>query len=365
MPNDHAASHQSKSFTVAFLLSILLLGLVLSPFWQLLILAFLLSGIFRPVYSWLRRWVSPWMASSLTCALVALIIFVPLTFCITALSSEALSIYQLGRDSNLLLKIQQAIQNSKWIAEAQKMLLDMGINFQPADLTNLLADLSKSAGLFIYGKASAWAANIMSFVAQFAFLILIIYFLLMEMDALLRFLIRLSPLTDEQNTLLLSKFQEIAGVILIGNGISGLIQGVAGGVLFAMLDIGSPVLWGGVMGILAFLPIVGIGTVLVPASVLMLINGTPGKAAVIFVFYATVALLVEYLFKTKFVGSQVKMHILLVLLAILGGMAVFGVLGIIYGPLIVTAFLTLTEIYFREYKPLLEDDNGADRQRTL
>jgi predicted PurR-regulated permease PerM len=348
-------SVQPKSFTAFFLLSILLLGLILSPFWQLLILAFLLSGIFRPVYTWLRRWVSAWMASALTCAIVALIVFIPLTFCLTALSSEALSIYQFGKDSNLLLKIQQTVQNSKGVAETQKMLLDLGINFQPADVTELFADLSKNAGLFLYGKASAWAANIMSFVAQFSFLILIIYFLLIEMDQLIRFLIRLSPLTDEQNSLLLNKFQEIAGVILIGNGISGAIQGVMGGILFAFLDISSPVLWGGIMGILAFLPIVGIGTILVPTSIIMLLTGAPGKAAAIFFFYLAVALLVEYLFKTKFVGSQVKMHTLLVLLAILGGMAIFGVLGIIYGPVIVTTFLTLTEIYFREYNPLPDE----------
>jgi predicted PurR-regulated permease PerM len=349
-------SSQSKYFAAAFILSIVLLGVVLWPFWQLLVLAFLLSGMFRPVYSWLRRWVSPWMASSLTCALVALIIFVPLTFCITALSSEALNIYQAGRDSNLLLKIQQAIQNSKGVAETQKMLLDMGINFQPADLTNLLADLSKNAGLFVYGKASAWAANIMSFVAQFAFLIMIIYFLLMDMDELIRFLLRLSPLTDEQNTLLLNKFQEIAGVILIGNGISGAIQGVAGGIFFAMLGLSSPILWSGVMAILAFLPIVGVGAVLLPTAALLFINGSPGKAAAVCIFYAVIFFLVEYLFKTKFVGSHVKMHTLLVLLAILGGMAMFGVLGIIYGPLVVTAFLTLTEIYFREYNPLPESN---------
>jgi predicted PurR-regulated permease PerM len=349
-------SSQSKYFAAAFIISIVLLGVVLWPFWQLLVLAFLLSGMFRPVYSWLRRWVSPWMASSLTCALVALIIFVPLTFCITALSSEALNIYQAGRDSNLLLKIQQAIQNSKGVAETQKMLLDMGINFQPADLTNLLADLSKNAGLFVYGKASAWAANIMSFVAQFAFLILIIYFLLMDMDELIRFLLRLSPLTDEQNTLLLNKFQEIAGVILIGNGISGAIQGVAGGIFFAMLGLSSPILWSGVMAILAFLPIVGVGAVLLPTAALLFVNGSPGKAAAVCIFYAVIFFLVEYLFKTKFVGSHVKMHTLLVLLAILGGMAMFGVLGIIYGPLVVTAFLTLTEIYFREYNPLPESN---------
>ncbi|MCW5198514.1 AI-2E family transporter [Desulfobulbus sp. F4] len=345
---------QSKYFAAAFLISILLLGLVLSPFWQLLILAFLLSGIFRPVYSWLRRWVSPWLASSLTCALIALIIFIPLTFCIAALSSEALNIYQLGRDSNLLLKIQQAIQNSTWIAEAQKMLLDMGINFQPADLTNLLADLSKNAGLFVYSKASAWAANIMSFVVEFCFLILMLYFLLIDMDQLIRFLTRLSPLPDEQNTLLLNKFQEIAGVVLIGNSISGVLQGIMGGIFFAVLGISSPILWGGVMAILTFMPIVGVGVVLLPAAGLFFLNGFPGKAIAVCIFYAVIFFLVEYLFKTKFVGRHVKMHTLLVLLTILGGMAVFGLLGIIYGPLIVTAFLTLTEIYFREYKPLPE-----------
>ncbi|WP_417914590.1 AI-2E family transporter [Candidatus Electronema sp. JM] len=355
MPTDSAdRSSQSKYFAAAFLISILLLGLVLAPFWQLLILAFLLSGIFRPVYCWLCRWVSPWMASCLTCVLVALIIFVPLTFCLTALSSEALNIYQIGRDSNLLLKIQQAIQDSKWVAQTQNLLKELHINFQPADLTNLLADLSKNAGLFVYGKASSWAANIMSFVAQFAFLILIIYFLLIEIDGLIRFLIRLSPLTDEQNTLLLNKFQEIAGVILVGNGISGAIQGVAGGIFFALLGISSPILWGGVMAILAFLPIVGVGAVLLPAAALLFLNGSPGKAVAVCIFYAIIFFLVEYLFKTNFVGSQIKMHTLLVLLAILGGMSVFGVLGIIYGPLIVTAFLTLTEIYFREYKPLPE-----------
>ncbi|MCI5124352.1 MAG: hypothetical protein D3925_07720, partial [Candidatus Electrothrix sp. AR5] len=86
---------QSRYFTTVFLISVLLLGLVLSPFWQLLILAFLLAGIFRPVYNWLNKWVSPWMASTLTCVLVALIVFIPLTFCIGALSSEALNVYQL------------------------------------------------------------------------------------------------------------------------------------------------------------------------------------------------------------------------------------------------------------------------------
>lgn len=343
---------QARYFSVIFLISILLLGWVLWPFWQLLILAFLLAGIFRPIYTWLRKWVSPWMASMLTCGLIVIIVFLPLTFCIGALSSEALNMYQFGKGTNLILKFQQYVQNNTLASQAQEVLAGFGINFEPSDITELFSDLSKMAGLFIYNKASAWAANIMSFALQFCFLILVIYFLLIEMDKLIQFITRLSPLPDEQDALLMKKFMEISGVILVGNGISGLFQGTVGGIYFALLGINSPVLWGAIMAVLAFLPIFGIGLVLIPAAAILLLNGYFSKAIITVIFYLILSFSVEYLLKPKFVGGQVKMHTLLVFLAIIGGMAMFGVLGIIYGPLIVTGFLTLSDIYLNEYGPI-------------
>lgn len=345
---------QAKYFLMVFLLVTLLLGWVLWPFWQLLILAFLLAGIFRPAHLWLCKWVSPWMASSLTCGLIVLIVFVPLTFCVGALSSEALNLLHWSRDSNLLTKLQQSLQDNTLAGRTQDLLLGFGINFEPSDVTSLISDLSKTAGLFIYTKASGWAANVMSFFFQFCILIMVIFYLLIEIDRLIEFLIRLSPLPREQDKLLMQKFLEISGVMLIGNGISGLLQGVLGGVFFTLLGLNSPVLWGSVMAVLAFLPIFGIGGILVPTAGILLLNGHTGQAIITLAFYILLAFSIEYLLKPKFVGNQVKMHTLLVLLAILGGMALFGVLGIIYGPLIVTAFLTLAEIYLKEYKPSID-----------
>ncbi len=347
---------QARYFFFIFILAILLLGWVLWPFWQLLILAFLLAGIFRPIFSWLNRWCAPWLGSVLTCVLIVLIVFIPLTFCIGVLSSEALNLYHMGKDSNLLIRIQQFIQNNTLVLEVQDVLAEIGINFEPSDVTALLSDLTKTTSLFIYSKASSWAANIMSFVLQFCVLILVVFFLLIEMERLINFLTRLSPLPDEQDALLMEKFMEIAGVILIGNGLSGLFQGILGGSLFAALGLKSPVLWGGVMAILAFLPIFGIGLVLLPTAAILLLNGNLSQAVITFVFYVLLSFSVEYLLKPKFVGSHIKMHTLLVFLAILGGMSMFGVLGIIYGPLIVTAFLTLADIYLKEYRPALHPD---------
>lgn len=336
-------------------MSMLLLGWVLWPFWQLLIFAFLLAGIFRPLYTWLCRWMSSWLAALLTCGLIVLIVFVPLTFCIGALSTETLNLYQYVRDANLLVKLQQFIQNNTLAQEAQQVLAGWGINFEPADLSQTLTRFAGTVGLFIYSQASVWAGNIMSFVIQFIILILVVYFLLIEIDRLLQFLMILSPLPADQNELLLKKFMEIAGAILVVNGVSGLFQGMIGGVYFSLLGLKSPVLWGSVMAVLAFLPIFGIGLILIPTAIILLIGGHAGQAVLTFVFYVILSFTIEYLLKPKFVGDHVKMHTLLVFLAIIGGMSLFGVLGIIYGPLIVTAFLTLSSLYLNVYRTVSND----------
>ena len=139
-------------------------------------------------------------------------------------------------------------------------------------------------------------------------------------------------------------FQRDDEVIIVG-----LIQGVLGGAIFSVLGLNSPLLWGSVMAILAFLPIFGIGLVMIPTAVLLAINDRIGEGIFLFVFYIILSFSIEYIVKPKMVGSEVQMHTLLVFLAILGGLSVYGVLGIIYGPLIITAFLTLSDIYLKKY----------------
>ena len=145
----------------------------------------------------------------------------------------------------------------------------------------------------------------------------------------------------------------MAGAILIGNGAGGLIQGLAGGVVFSIFGLPSPFLWGVIMGLLAFLPIIGIGMVFIPAAIYLFLKGRIAAGIFFIVFYAVLSGGVEYLFKPKLVGQRVKMHTLLVFLAIIGGLRLFGILGIIYGPLVITAFLTLTDIYRSSYQTMV------------
>ena len=148
----------------------------------------------------------------------------------------------------------------------------------------------------------------------------------------------------------MDKFHEMASVVIIVNGISGLIQGCLGGSVFAIFGLSSPLLWGSIMAILAFFPIVGIGVVIIPASAFLFLKGRIGAGIFFVIFYLVISSVIEYVIKPKLVGNKVKIHTLLVFVSVLGGLKAFGILGIIYGPLVITAFLTLTDIYRSSYE---------------
>ena len=83
-----------------------------------------------------------------------------------------------------------------------------------------------------------------------------------------------------------------------------------------------------------------------------------GKAIFVIGFYAVLSWGIEYIFKPKLVGDRVAMHPLIVFFAIIGGLKVYGILGIIYGPLIATLFLTLSDIYFSTFQSMVEPGKG-------
>ena len=336
-------------FLGLLLLATFLVGRLLWPFVAILILSYLLATIFSPVYTFFNRKFSSQFSSLFTCGLIGVLIFLPMTFFVGTLSQEAYALFQLTKGTNLALKFTEFVEQNAILLKLKGVIEGYGIKVELKEFGAELSDLGRMSALFIYNQASAWAANILNFVFDFIMMILVIFFLLIDQEKLKNYLQRLSPLPDHHDRLLLAKFEEISRAILIGNGICGVIQGVLGGLVFAFMGINSPVLWGAIMGILAFLPIVGIGLVLLPASLILLLKGKIAAGVLMAVFYVFLSFSVEYIVKPQMVGERVKMHTLLVFLSILGGLKVFGFLGIIYGPLIVTGFLTLVDIYFGSY----------------
>lgn len=324
-----------------------LLAKILWPFLFPLILAYFFTLLSRPVHRTFTRYASPYCAAFCTCTLIVLLLCVVLWFFVMALYHEALHLYQSGVAADLILKF-LALQRDK-LATIFEQLAAFGLTFNPESANGAVNEAGKTLGLYVVEQLESTASHLMEWILKFCVMMLTIFYLLAEEEKLGNFLLQLSPLPEEHHRRLLTKMDATISAVLVGNGITSIIQGVLCGVLFAVLDLGPPVIWGSIMAVLALLPILGIGLVLLPASFLLLLQDKLESAAIVLIFFVVVHYPMEYLVKPKMVGEKAQLHGMMIFLGFLGGVSAFGIMGLVYGPLIIATFLTLGDIYLVSY----------------
>ena len=341
-------------FLAVFSLSCVMMGWLLWPFVSVIILAIVVTAVFTPVYKLLNRRLNATLSSLLTCVLIFIVLFLPLSFLVGILANEAWELYLTARGALQSKPIMELLEKSDIFDKINHFLARFKIEITGEQLNRAIAEVGRVVALFLYEQARSITTNVLKFIVNFFFMLLIIFYLLIDSPRLVSFIVKISPLPEDQDQMLIQKFKDIATAILLGNGLGGLIQGTLGGIVFALFGLKSPFVWGVIMALLAFLPILGIGVVFVPAAILLFLQGRVTAGIFFLVFYIILSGGIEYFFKPKLVGQRVRMHTLIVFLSIIGGLKLFGILGIIYGPLVVTAFLTLSEIYLASYQQMVE-----------
>lgn len=359
-PLDQNISQRSVFFffLVLFCISLVLIGKLIAPFFASIMLGIVATGIFGPVFRFFTKKLKPTAASVITCLIIFFVVIIPVSFFVSILSKEALGLYVMAKDAVFSNQIKNLLESTKVIEKINVVLSSAGFeNVVSLDeLAAPISEVGRFVGMYLLDQARFITSNVLNLAFYFALMLIVVFYMLIDGDKFIDYIFDLSPLPDEHDKKLFDKFMGMAGAVLLGNGLGGLIQGSAGGVLFMILGFSSPFLWGVVMGFLAFLPIVGIGAVLIPSALLLLIKKRIAAAIAVIIFYAVVSWGIEYVFKPKVVGDRVRMHPLIVFFAIIGGLKVYGLLGIIYGPLIATLFLTLADIYFTSFQFMIEPE---------
>ncbi|MDY0219860.1 MAG: AI-2E family transporter [Desulfobacterium sp.] len=345
-------------FLVLFTASLILVCWLFSPFFATIVLALVVAGVFSPVNTLLGRRLKPTSASMVTCIVIFFVVLVPVLFFVGVLSKEAYDLYQEAKSAVLSNQLKQVLENTRVLERVNNLLVTMGFNisFSWEELVKPVSELGRVVGLYLFQQASFIASNVFKIIFYFCLMLIVVFYLFIDGARFVDYIFEISPLADKDNEKLFCKFKEMAGAVLVGNGLGGLIQGVAGGGTFYMLGLASPFLWGVIMGFLAFLPILGIGAVLIPTGIILMLKQRVAAGIFVLVLYAILSWGVEYVFKPKIVGERVKMHPLVVFFAVIGGLQIYGILGIIYGPLIITLFLTLADIYFVNFQAIVEPD---------
>jgi predicted PurR-regulated permease PerM len=188
----------------------------------------------------------------------------------------------------------------------------------------------------------------------------LLFFFLRDGPRMLESLVRALPLGDQRERLLLARFAEVSRATIKGTVVVGVVQGAIGGTAFALLGISAPVLWGVVMALLSILPAVGTALVWLPAAIILLVNGEVlGGVVLIFVGVFVIGL-TDNLLRPILVGRDTRLPDYLILLSTLGGLAGFGLAGIIIGPIIAAFFLSIWQMAETEFRG--DDPEGAPPQ---
>ncbi|OQX69601.1 MAG: hypothetical protein B6A08_04610 [Sorangiineae bacterium NIC37A_2] len=309
------------------------------------VLAFVLVGLSHRLYETLRRRLNnrAILAAMLVTVFVATVIIGPISMLAYTIGIEASSAF--GSLAATLTR-----SSSELVDKLVAGLAEFHVPVSRQLVLEVMNDLSSALQRAAVEWGGAILENALRITVHLIIVLILVFYTLIDGHRLKTFLFDLSPLPDDEDELLIQTFQKVSRGVVVGNGLGSVIQGVLGGIAMAIAGLPSPVLWGGVMSFFAFLPLVGISLVVIPASVFLFFDGRPGTALAFFLFCSIQGIFVENVVKTRLMGSAMRMHDVLVFLSILGGITSFGVIGLVYGPLIAMLFSALAELYHKRYR---------------
>jgi predicted PurR-regulated permease PerM len=338
-------------FGVIFVITIILNWVLFEPIIHPLIFGAIIAGSFSPVnkklFSILKN---DRLSASITCLIIIIVVVMPCLYVLIQLSKESIEFYNdvkigLSKES-IKTFLFGGGKTAQLISSASNIF---GIKTTISELENHVLQMLQALSGSIFNFVNGLFSNIIAFSFNFILMLLTTYALLSDGKKLKEFFLKLSPLPDDQEIMIINKFNQMNYVTLVCNGIGGVIQGSLAAFAFWLTGIENIFLWFVLMVILAFIPLLGISIITIPACIYLGIIGKTSSAIGLFIWSSTVSLIVENWFKPKFIGKRIQLNSTIVLFYIVGGMSVFGMSGIFYGPLICVIFMTMVEIYHENY----------------
>jgi predicted PurR-regulated permease PerM len=338
---------RDKAFLVLLVLVTLAFGWILLPFYGAILWATVLATVFAPTHRWLLNVNAmagrPNLAALVTLLIIVGIVLLPLALTVGSLIAEATSLYE--RVQSGQVDLGSIFQNfldalPSWASSlfGRLGLTDVG------DIQSRLVAILKEGGQFFATQAVLVGQGTANFVISLGIMLYLLFFLLRDGEAIAGAVRHAIPLRSEEKGALYERYTVVVRAMIKGTVLVAVVQGALGGLIFWLLGIHSPVLWGVVMAFMSLLPAIGAAAVWLPVAIYLLVTGAVLKGIVLIAFGAGVIGLVDNLLRPYLVGKSTRMPDFIVLLSTLGGIAILGLNGFVVGPLIAAMFFAAWDI---------------------
>ncbi len=331
------------------IVSFYLLYRIIFPFLSPLAWAVILSIVFYPLYKKVNQAFrhKRGLAAIVMTFLVIVVIILPSVILLNLLANELVDVYHyvekyIREERHLTL-----LEGLKKSALFQKLwdTLNRYLDLSQVDLSTLLLDNLRKLSKYAAGQTSKFIKGLSTVIFQFILMSFSIFYLFRDGEGIMKRVKALIPFSAGERENILSRLVDMVQATIYGGIVVALIQGGLGGLGFWVLGLHSPVFWGAMMAFLSFLPIVGPLLVWGPAAVILFVQGSYLKALILLAWGGILVGLSDNFLRPILISGRTQVHTLLLFFGVLGGLKVFGFLGFVAGPLVITICLAMIDIY--------------------
>ncbi len=315
---------------------LILCALILKPFFSAIVLAIVLAVVTQHPYDWLTSKIkNRSLCATIALILIILAIIIPTFFLAEKLGEQVLSTVNAFRSGAHQEKISNFIANRPLLASRIE------------DFTNSIDinNVFRSVAAYLGGNLAGFLGNSVRIITQLVVMLFLLFFLLRDRALALASLRSLLPLHQDETTELLDRVGDTILATALGRLTIATVQGVLAGLAFWVLGVPGVILWAFTLTVCAMIP--GFGSFLVwgPVAIYLGLTGHWGKAALLAIWGAFIVSTIDNILYPILVGSHMRAHTATILLSILGGIAAFGPIGIVLGPVLFTLATTLLDIW--------------------
>jgi predicted PurR-regulated permease PerM len=324
---------------------------IIRPFLDPILIAAILAPIVHPIFRWLRGRLrgkaSP--AALVTCLLVVVIILGPLSLLVVGVVNQGAesvqAIQRWVKDGNLeKLTASPKLDSFRAFAAKAMPLVDP----ERLDLKKVVLTVSGRLGNLVASKAGALLSSTGGLLASTVLMLFILFFFVRDGDTLLTGLRALSPLRTDQEEMLLKQFRVVSRSSLLGILGTAVAQGTVGGIGLAIVGLPG-VFWGSVMAFTSLIPFVGTALVWLPSAAFLLLTDNTGAAIFLVLWSVLLVGSLDNFLRPILMKGGSEMSTLWMLFAVLGGLQLFGMPGLVYGPIVFGLCQVLLRLYQSEF----------------
>lgn len=325
-----------KKFSVIFLalLLIILSFIILRPIVLAIITGLVLAYIFYPVYKKLLKVFREKNTTAfIMCMIILIIIFIPLWFLVPIIVKQVFDFYSYTQKVNLANTVKEAFPS-----------LFSSETFTREFTTALNNLISKAANL-ITNAFSSLLVNLPTIIIQMVVILFVFFFALRDATKLGEYMKSLSPLNKDLEENLTKQFKDITFGVLYGQIIVGIIQGALTGIGLAIFGVKHVLLLTAIAMLTAIIPFIGAWLVWLPASIILITSGSVTSGVGLMIYGAIFVSWIDNIIRPYIVSKRAKVHSVVIFIGMIGGLMIFGTIGIFLGPLVLAYLLILIDLY--------------------